>query len=117
MSIVSWRLEGKFFELLNYCQESIPCTYIFGRTILKEVNGMMTSNGMRLRKIQRQAHEIMDEVNLRNVQMPPELLTVVIDNLSRAVGDLTDPSGNYSLRYLEEKVGNAHSILVKRNND
>jgi hypothetical protein len=51
---------------------------------------------------------------LKKVQMPPELLTMVIDNLSRAVGDLTDPSGNYSLRYLEEKVGNAHSLLVKR---
>jgi hypothetical protein len=75
---------------------------------------MMTSEGMRLRKIQRLAHEIMDEVNLREVQIPPELLTMVIDNLSRAVGDLTDPSGNYSLSYLEEKVGNAHSLLVKR---
>jgi hypothetical protein len=75
---------------------------------------MMTSESIRLRKIQSQAHEIMDEVNLRNVQMPPELLTMVIDNLSRAVGDLTDPSGNFSLSYLEEKVGNAHSILVKK---
>lgn len=75
---------------------------------------MMTTEGIRLRKIQRLAHEIMDEVNIRNLHVPPEILTLVIDNLSRAVGDLTDPSGNYSLSYLEEKVRNAHSLLVKK---
>lgn len=71
----------------------------------------MKSNGLRLRRIQRLAHEIMDEMNLRNEQRPTEILMLVIDNLSRAVGDLSDPSGNYSIDYLEEKVGNAHSLL------
>jgi hypothetical protein len=114
MSIVNNDFDTKLFEFINYCQEFISGTYIFGMMILKEEVWMMTSDGMRLRKIQRLAHEIMDEVNLRNVQMPPELLTMVIDNLSRAVGDLTDPTGNYSLSYLEEKVGNAHSLLFNR---
>jgi hypothetical protein len=114
MSIINSSLITKIFEFLNCCQESCSATYIFGRMTIKEEIGMMTSESMRLRKIQRLAHEIMDEVNLRNVQMPPELLTIVIDNLSRAVGDLTDPSGNFSLSYLEEKVGNAHSLLVKK---
>ncbi|MFE8701631.1 hypothetical protein ACFYKX_13590 [Cytobacillus sp. FJAT-54145] len=71
----------------------------------------MKSNELRLRKIQRMAHEIMDEVNLRNEERPSDLLNSVIDNLSRAVGDLTDPSGNYSIEYLEEKVGNAHTQM------
>ncbi|WP_392391365.1 hypothetical protein [Neobacillus jeddahensis] len=72
---------------------------------------MKKTNGMRLQRIQRLSHEIMDEVNLRNRQRPIDTLMVVIDNLSRAVGDLSDPSGNYSLDYLEEKVSNAHSLL------
>lgn len=71
----------------------------------------MNSNRLRLRKIQMLAHEIMDEVNLRQEHRPTENLTLIIDNLSRAVGDLSDPSGNYSLDYLEEKVGNAHTLL------
>ena len=56
----------------------------------------------------------MDEINLRKKERATETLDLVIDNLSRAVGDLTDPSGNYSLDYLEEKVGNAHSLLFKK---
>ena len=45
----------------------------------------------------------MDEINLRKKERATETLDLVIDNLSRAVGDLTDPSGNYSLDYLEKK--------------
>nr|WP_163099683.1 hypothetical protein [Peribacillus alkalitolerans] len=74
----------------------------------------MKSNGLRLRRIQRLAHEIMDEVNFKNEQRPAETLNLVIDNLSRAIGDLADPSGNYSLDYLEEKVANAHSLLFEK---
>ncbi|WP_456279048.1 hypothetical protein [Bacillus sp. AK128] len=74
----------------------------------------MASNGMRLRNIQKQAHEIMDEVNFRNDERPPEVLVSIIDNLSRAIGDLSDPSGNYSLEYLEEKVGKAHSLMFEK---
>lgn len=75
---------------------------------------MKNTNRMRLQRIQRLSHEIMDEVNLRKKLRPTETLMVVIDNLSRAVGDLSDPSGNYSLDYLEEKVGNAHSLLFDK---
>jgi hypothetical protein len=74
----------------------------------------MKSNGMRLRRIQRLAHEIMDEVNFKNEKRSVETLNLVIDNLSRAIGDLADPSGNYSLEYLEEKVGNAHALLFEK---
>jgi hypothetical protein len=38
---------------------------------------------------------------------------VVIDNLSRALGNLADPFGNYSLEYVEEKVERAHYLLFK----
>lgn len=71
------------------------------------------SNELRLRRVQRLAHEIMDEMNTRKQERAAELLNLVIDNLSRAVGDLTDPYGKYSMDYLEEKVENAHSLLFK----
>ncbi|WP_078379827.1 hypothetical protein [Sutcliffiella halmapala] len=73
----------------------------------------MKSSGIRLRRVQMLAHEIMDEMNLKNEERACEDLNKVIDNLSRAVGDMADPSGNFSLDYLEEKVGNAHSLLFK----
>ena len=46
--------------------------------------------------------------------MELDTLIPVIDNLSRAIGDLTDAFGNYSLDYVEEKVKNAHTLLFKR---
>lgn len=73
----------------------------------------MNSSGMRLRKVQNLAQEIMDEVNKTKEARDTELLNLVIDNLSRAVVDATDPAGHYSLEYLENKVGNAHSLLFK----
>ncbi|MCG7337601.1 hypothetical protein MHZ95_20370 [Sporosarcina sp. ACRSM] len=73
----------------------------------------MQTKEKRLRRVQRLAHEIMDEMNRAKEPRPCETLNLVIDNLSRAVGDITDPSGNYSLRYLEEKVENAHSLLFQ----
>lgn len=48
-------------------------------------------------------------MNLRKKQRPVDILSMVKDNLPRAVGDLLDPNGNYSLDYLE--VGNAHYLL------
>ncbi|MGD6830896.1 group-specific protein [Sutcliffiella halmapala] len=74
----------------------------------------MNSNGVRLRKVQNLAQEIMDEVNRTKDGRDTELLNLVIDNLSRAVVDATDPSGHYSLEYLENKVGKAHSLLFKK---
>lgn len=72
----------------------------------------MQTKEMRLRRIQHLAHEIMDEMNVRKEQRRFDT-RLVIDNLSRAIGDLSDPLGNYSLDYLEEKVGNAHCLLFK----
>lgn len=74
----------------------------------------MRPDGLRLRNIQRLAYEIMDEMHFKKEKREIETLNVIIDNLSRAIGDLTDPSGNYSLDYLEEKVETAHSLLFKK---
>ncbi|WP_404450382.1 group-specific protein [Sutcliffiella horikoshii] len=72
-------------------------------------------NEVRLRKIQGLAQEIMDEVNKHELEKKDlELLHLVIDNLSRAVVDVTDPNGNYSIDYLERKVVKAHSLLMKQ---
>ncbi|OKL36666.1 hypothetical protein [Domibacillus mangrovi] len=72
----------------------------------------MKTKEMRLRKIQHLAHEIMYEVNVRK-ELEHEPLRGMIDNLSRAIGDLSDPLGDYSISYIEEKVENAHSLLFK----
>ena len=73
----------------------------------------MQTKEIRLRRVQHLAHEIMDEMNRKNEPRQCETLNLVIDNLSRAIGDLADPSGNYSLSYLEEKIGKAHYLLFK----
>jgi hypothetical protein len=64
--------------------------------------------------VQNLAQEIMDEVNRTNDGRDTELLNLVIDNLARAMVDATDPSGHYSLEYLENKVGKAHSLLFQK---
>ena len=73
----------------------------------------MQTKEMRLRRVQHLALEIMDEMNRKNEPRQGETLNLVIDNLSRAIGDLADPSGNYSLGYLEDKIGKAHYLLFK----
>lgn len=73
----------------------------------------MQTKEIRLRRIQRLAHEIMDEMNRGNEPRQFETLHLAIDNLSRAIGDLADPHGHYSLDYIEGKVGNAHYLLFK----
>ncbi len=73
----------------------------------------MQTKEVRLRQIQHLAHEIMDEMNRGNEPRQFETLNLAIDNLSRAIGDLADPFGNYSLEYIEEKVRNAHYLLFK----
>lgn len=52
-------------------------------------------------------------MNLRKELRQFDTLRLVIDNLSRAIGDLSDPLGDYSLDYIEEKVENAHYLLFK----
>ncbi|OXS72843.1 group-specific protein [Lysinibacillus sp. KCTC 33748] len=74
----------------------------------------MQSEKLRLRKIQHLAHEITDEMNKGGVLTHLETLIPVIDNLSRAIGDLTDSYGKYSLDYVEEKVENAHTLLFNK---
>lgn len=73
----------------------------------------MHTKEMRLRKIQHLAHEIMYEMNTRKELEQSDPLRIMIDNLSRAIGDLSDPLGNYSISYIEEKVANAHYSLFK----
>jgi hypothetical protein len=73
----------------------------------------MQTKEMRLRRIQYLAHDIMDEMNGRKELRQFDTLSLVIDNLSRAIGDLADPLGDYSLDYIEEKVINAHYLLFK----
>ena len=73
----------------------------------------MQTKEMRLRRIQHLAHEIMDEMNRGNQPRQCETLQLTIDNLSRAIGDLVDPHGHYSLDYIEDKVGKAHYLLFK----
>ena len=68
----------------------------------------------RLKKVQMLAHEIMDEMNFSHATVEAETLKIVVDHLSRAVGDLADPSGHYSLEYIEEKVSHAHALLESK---
>jgi len=74
----------------------------------------MQSEKLRLRKIQHLAHEITDEMNKGEELTHLETLIPVIDNLSRAIGDLTDSYGQYSIDYVEEKVKNAHALLFNK---
>jgi hypothetical protein len=73
----------------------------------------MQTKEIRLRRIQHLAHEIMDEMNVRKELRQFDTLSLVIDNLSRAIGDLADSLGDYSLDYIEEKVENAHYLLFE----
>ena len=74
----------------------------------------MQSEKIRLRKVQQLAYEIMDEMNKGKELTQLEFLIPIIDNLSRAIGDLTDLYGKYSLDYVEEKVKNAHALLFQK---
>ncbi len=74
----------------------------------------MQSEKVRLRKIQHLAHEITDKMNKGEELTHSETLIPIIDNLSRAIGDLTDSYGKYSLDYVEEKVKNAHALLFNK---
>lgn len=62
---------------------------------IKVIQDQLTKE-VRLRRIQHLAHEIIDEMNLREEQRQFETLRLVIDNLSRVIGDLADPFGDYS---------------------
>ncbi|KKI90854.1 hypothetical protein WQ54_18165 [Bacillus sp. SA1-12] len=73
----------------------------------------MQTKAVRLRRIQHLAHEIMDEMNLTRELKQLDTLRLVIDNLSRAIGDLSDPLGDYSLNYIEEKVETAHYLIFE----
>ncbi|MGE7091505.1 group-specific protein [Lysinibacillus sp. NPDC048646] len=73
----------------------------------------MQKEKMRLRRIQHLAYEIMDEMNAEKESTRIDTLIPVVDNLSRAIGDLTDSVGHYSLDYVEEKVKNAHYLLFQ----
>ncbi|WP_264740465.1 hypothetical protein [Cytobacillus firmus] len=71
----------------------------------------MPAKQIRLRRIQSLAHDIMVEMNSKGDQ--DDSYRIVIDHLSRAIGELSDPSGDYSLDYVEEKIGTAHYKIFK----
>lgn len=73
----------------------------------------MQSKQLRLRRIQSHAHDIMVEMNTKEDHKKNESYRTVIDDLSRAIGELSDPSGDYSLDYVEEKVATAHYKIFK----
>jgi hypothetical protein len=62
----------------------------------------------RLYHVQNLAFEIMDEMNADSELGNRVDLKHVVDHLSRAIGSLADPSGTYSLDYVEEKIAAAH---------
>lgn len=71
----------------------------------------MQEKEVRLQKIQHLAHEIMYEINSLEDQRQFEDLRVVVDNLSRAIGEFADPYGCFSLDYIEDKLEKSHSII------
>ncbi|PWW29001.1 hypothetical protein DFO73_105239 [Cytobacillus oceanisediminis] len=73
----------------------------------------MQTKQIRLRRIQNLAYDIMAEMNSKEELKKSDSYRSVIDHLSRAIGELSDPSGDYSLDYVEEKVGTAHYKIFK----
>ena len=67
----------------------------------------------RLNRIQHLAYDIMDEMNKEGSSQDCSHSNKVIDLLSRAIGNLTDPTGSFSIDYVEEKVATAHYLLFK----
>ncbi|WP_270179777.1 hypothetical protein [Alkalihalobacillus sp. CinArs1] len=67
----------------------------------------------RLNRIQHLAYDIMDEMNKEGSSQDCSHSNQVIDLLSRAIGNLTDPNGSFSIDYVEEKVATAHYLLFK----
>lgn len=77
----------------------------------------MRTKQMQLQRIQHLAHEIMDKMNKDSEYTDCATSKIVIDNLSRALGNLTDPFGNYSIEYVEEKIEKAYYLLFKNKKD
>ena len=67
----------------------------------------------RLYHVQNLAFEIMDEMNAGGELERKVDLKHVVDHLSRAIGSLADPSGTFSLDYVEERIAAAHYSIFK----
>ncbi|KSU58719.1 hypothetical protein AS034_19645 [[Bacillus] enclensis] len=67
----------------------------------------------RLYHVQNLAFEIMDEMNAGGELERRVDLKHVVDHLSRAIGSLADPSGTFSLDYVEERIAAAHYSVFK----
>ncbi len=63
--------------------------------------------------MQNLAFEIMDEMNAGGELERRVDLKHVVDHLSRAIGSLADPSGTFSLDYVEERIAAAHYSVFK----
>lgn len=81
---------------------------------MDEEEAFVKRKEMRLRKVQHLVYDIMDEMHREKKERDVETLQKVIDHLSGAISDLADPSGTYSLDYLEKKVNRAHSLLFQK---
>ncbi|WP_419184996.1 hypothetical protein [[Bacillus] enclensis] len=55
----------------------------------------------------------MDEMNAGGELERRVDLKHVVDHLSRAIGSLADPSGTFSLDYVEERIAAAHYSVFK----
>ncbi len=67
----------------------------------------------RLHHIQNLAYDIMEKMNTEKKDQDMEHMQKIIDYLSRAIGSLTDPTGKFSIDYVEEKVASAHYLLFQ----
>lgn len=70
-------------------------------------------NIVRLNRIQHLAYDIMDEMDHKDRVSGCSNSLQIIDLLACAIGNLTDPSGPFSIDYVEEKVATAHYLLFK----
>ncbi|WP_425454696.1 hypothetical protein [Falsibacillus pallidus] len=55
----------------------------------------------------------MEKMNADSKEQDMEHMQKIIDYLSRAIGSLTDPTGKFSIDYVEEKVASAHYLLFQ----
>ncbi|MCF6136348.1 hypothetical protein [Pseudalkalibacillus berkeleyi] len=75
----------------------------------------MKNEEKRLRDVQALAYHVTDAIHLNPMRRSEQDLKTAVDQLSRAVGILSDSSRCISLDEVEEKVNKAYQLIVKRN--
>lgn len=74
----------------------------------------MKNEEQRLRDVQALAYHVTDAIHLNPMKRSEQDLKTAVDQLSRAVGILSDPNRCISLDDVEEKVNEAYQVIVKR---